>query len=132
MICQLPESVRLRLDRYAREGGTAGLIGHGVFGRQVREYLQSRGMIVLIFDPPQQMREAEEEYEDTLEQWGNGMGGCITERTGGNVLYYPLKELVRRADFLCLQVPPEARAEVLASPELRTLTPETAVLDFSE
>ena len=127
----LPPDVRKILEQHARPGMTAGLIGHGSFGRLVREYLQAHGVTVLIFDPQQALLDAEEEYDDTLTQWGNGMGGCTTERSA-HILYFPLEEVLRRADFICVQTPPDAAAEVLALPSVASFARRKPVLDFSQ
>ena len=91
------------LARHLSGASTLGLVGVGRLGTAFRRIAVSRGVKVLLCDPPLGLAEAEELGERFFGLWGNGMGGC--ELTGeGLETFLPLRSLVR-ADVISVQVP---------------------------
>ena len=91
------------LARHLDGASSLGLVGVGRLGSAFRRLAVSRGVKVLLCDPPRSLAEAEELGERFFGLWGNGMGGC--ELTGeGLETFLPLHSLAR-ADVIAVQVP---------------------------
>ena len=126
--------MRNRIDELfsSCRGGVLGLIGFGTFGRRIREIALSHGMTVLVCDPAKEREQSEEEYQDILEQWGNGMGGCGTVREDP-VVFLPLDALLRRADWIAAAVPLNRETEGMIDRSfLSKRKPGSRILNFSD
>ena len=131
MSLQLYESL---LKQVMAPGKTLGLIGVGALGTELREFALSRGMEVLLCDPPRARQETEELKDSFFELWGNGMGGC--NLTGADLDNFLPMRCLARADAIAVQVPltadgPFPTRGLLDVKFLSSCHPDVKILCFS-
>ncbi len=123
------DSFRKILEEYTVPEDTVGLIGFGVFGRELHRTASEAHRKVLLYDPAEEFFQSEEEYADTMTLWGNGMGGCCTFREE-EILFLPLPLILKRAKLISVQVPPDAG--VIVTPEFcSAMRPDAVLVNFS-
>lgn len=114
--------------QYIPAGKVLGIVGCGSLGEEIRQYALAHGVEVLLCDPPRAALESEEEWENTCELWGNGMGGKLYAKEEF-LTFLPLEYLLEKADILSIQIP---EGTVLFTEEAVKKIPEDMIiLNFS-
>ena len=91
-------------EKHVPAGTVLGIVGCGKCGEELLHYALEHKAEVLLCDPPRAEAEGEEEWSNTCELWGNGMGGKVYDRDEF-LTFLPLEYLLKHAHILCILVP---------------------------
>ena len=91
-------------EKHVPAGTVLGIVGCGKCGEELLHYALEHKAEVLLCDPPRAEAESEEEWSNTCELWGNGMGGKVYDRDEF-LTFLPLDYLLKHAHILCILVP---------------------------
>ena len=113
------------------EGGTAGIVGYGNFGKKVALCAKESSLRVLLCDPVLQQEDSDDVFEAFQESWGNGMGRCYYSETLTET-FLPLSCLIKECDILCIQIPENKENLSLITPEIFSqMKPHAVIVNFS-
>ena len=114
--------------KYIPSGTILGIAGCGSRGEMLRKLAAEHHVEVLLCDPPRAALEGEDEWSNTCESWGNGMGGKAYEKEEF-LTFLPLEYLLKHADHLCILVP--ENTPLFTEEIMKNLSPGIRIYNFS-
>lgn len=115
-------------DSYLPAGKVLGIVGCGARGEILHHFAEKRHVETLLCDPPRAAEESEEEWSNTCELWGNGMGGKVYAKEEF-LTFLPLEYVLKKAQVLCILVPENTL--LFTKENMKLVTEEKRILNFS-